>query len=158
MKKLRLISNTAQLASQQNKAMDVAEIPDLFIFPKDESTNVQISTDEKTETNNVIENPNNIATLQTSAESPVSIHSETIETKAIQSENINNLEDSDIPTFNDVPESNRVSSIKSNIIKTTLDKDKEKKTCEDIAKPESTIDDQDNSTKTIEAVPTFNLK
>nr|XP_050853276.1 biotin--protein ligase [Vespula vulgaris] len=157
-KKLRLISNTAQLASQQNKAMDVAEIPDLFIFPKDEFTNVQISTDEKTETNNVIENPNNITTLQTSAESPVSIHSETIETKPIQSENINNLEDSDIPTFNDVPESNRVSSIKSNIIKTTLDKDKEKKTCEDIAKPESTIDDQDNSTKTIEAVPTFNLK
>ncbi|XP_047353177.1 biotin--protein ligase isoform X2 [Vespa velutina] len=157
-KKLRLISNTARLASQQNKSMDVAEIPDLFIFPNDDSANVQISTDEKIETNNMIESPNNITTLQTTAESPVSINSEIIDTKSMQSENINNLEESDIPTFNDVPESNRVSSIKSNIIKTTLDKDKIKETCEDIAKSGSTTDDQDNSTKTTEAVSTPILK
>ncbi|KAI4485519.1 hypothetical protein M0804_007024 [Polistes exclamans] len=153
-KKLRLISNTARLASQENKSIGVPEMPDLFIFPKNESTNVQTSTDKKTETNNTIENV--VTTLQSSVESPVSINSETVET--MQSENVSNLENSDVSTFHDVPESTRVSSIRSDIIKETLDKDEVKETCENIVKPVSTSDDQDNSTKTIEAVPSLNLK
>ncbi|KAI4487632.1 hypothetical protein M0802_011988 [Mischocyttarus mexicanus] len=154
-KKLRLISNTARLASQENKSMDVPEMSDLLIYPKDESTNVQISTDEKTEANNTIENL--VTTLKTSAESQVLINSDTVET--VQSENVNNLENSDVSTLHDdVPESTRISSIKSDVIKETLDKDKVKETCENITKPVSTSNDQDNSTKTIEPVPSLYLE
>lgn len=159
-RKLRLISNTARLASQEKKSIGVDEMPDIYIFPNNDIANVETSTlQQNTETDDTIENQNNIETLETSDESPVSIYSETIDIKSVKSESVNNLKDSDMATFNDVPESNRVSSIKSDIVRTTLDKDRKLvETSEDIAKSPSTIDDQDDSTKTTETISTPILK
>ncbi|KAK2583668.1 hypothetical protein KPH14_009599 [Odynerus spinipes] len=153
--KLRLISDTARLASQKNKAMEAEEIPDLLIYPAD----VQMATDEKTEANNKPEILYNSTTLQKSSESSDSIHSVTNETKSMRLDNASNLDNSDVLISHDVPEPDHVSPIKSDIIKEILDKDKLKEDHENIVEPTAATNNQDNdSTKTAEPVTALNFK
>lgn len=126
---LILISSTARLASQENKSIEVEEIPGLLIQPR----GIQALEEDKIQINDISENPDNSVILEKSPK-----------------DNTSNMKKSDTSISRNVPEPNYESPTKSNI-KETLDKDKVKEDRENIAEPTAATNYEDSdSTKTSE--------